>query len=391
MPNIRTLRTVREQRGFDISEVASSASIAVDRLIQIESGNREPSRKQMERLAETYGVPLYSLFNDGIPNLPPLPTDFRTSNLGPASLSPKGVRTYLSSERVSTFSQQLAVELGFEPASLSEAVKEAKSTKRRAIELRRAFENWFQPRQEALGFTGRAEQKFMAALRLFFEVQGGIVNVNDAPADDFQGFFIKPDSGLPTIFINRSISSRKAQLFTLVHEYSHALLGQEGISDPFTTRNSIERACNVFAAEFLAPMADFAALIEGLPRHVRSDSIELINTASAATLLSKHAAAIRLVEADYISKTDFRSWRRLFRGNRRQEKDEERESEVSSGGVPHAKRLTELGHLPVVLAKRAVDEKIVDAFDVADGLGLSRTLQERAFALAVRRFEVAVR
>lgn len=390
MPNIYSLRIVREQRGLPIAEVAAFASIAVDRLADIEQGKREPSRKQMERLADTYGVPLYNLFGDAIPNLEPLPQDFRKRDPIPSSLTPRGLKTLLASGRISQFSKQLAVELNYAPAKLIRTVRQPGTVKRRATEIRGAFDAWYKPRAASFGFSGTTEQKFMNALRLFLEVQGIVLNVNDAPENDYMGFFLEPEAGLPTIFVNRIVSSKKAQLFTLAHEYSHVLLGEHGISDPFTARNAIERTCNVFAAEFLAPMDQFARIVEALPQQSRSDIFRFVDTVASRTLLSKHAAAIRLVEGDYISQRDMQIWRRRFTAKPREEKDEEREASSSGGGVPYAKRVSELGHLPVVLAKRAVDQGMIDAFDVAEGIGLSRTLQEEAFSLAARRFDVAL-
>lgn len=391
MPNLRALRNVREQRGLQIADVAEFAAIPADRLADFEQGEREPTRKQIERLAAAYGVPLYSLFGEAIPNLPPLPQDYRKPVPGPATLSARGVRTLLASERISEFTKQLSVQLDYAPADFAPGAKSARTPLKRARELRAAFDEWLAPRQANFAFTGTDEQRFMGALRLFYEIQGGVLNVNDAPPDDYMGFFVEPDAGLPTIFVNRAVSSKKAQLFTLAHEYSHALMDEDGISNPFMPRNAIERACNVFAAEFLAPMRQFSGVAEAIPQGTRSDIAAFVTAASTRTLLSKHAAAIRLVEGDYITQAQFRSWRALFTSNRREEKDEEREAATGgAGGVPHAKRLSELGHLPVALAKRAVDEGIVDGFEVAESLGLSQSLQERAFALASRRFQVAL-
>ncbi len=390
MPNIQILKFIREQRRLDLAEVAAFTSISAERLADFEEGNRGPSRKQMERLADAYGVPLYSLFGKTLPNLPPLPTDFRQKEPSEASLSPKGVRALLASERIAEFTKQLTIELDYQPVDLSKSARLANSPSKRAAKLRSAFDNWLMPREKSLGFSGPNEQRFMGALRLFFEVQGGVAIVNDAPSKDYLGFFSDHSSALPTIFINRSVSSKKAQLFTLAHEYAHALMGAEGISDPFQARNSIERSCNIFAAEFLAPMDEFARVAEGFSSSTRESIGRWIDATSARTLLSKHATAIRLVEGDYITQSQLRAWLRPFKQNPNQEKDEEKEASNSDFGVPHAKRLSELGHLSVAMAAEGVEAKIIDSFDVAEGIGLSRSLQDKAFKLARKRFEAAV-
>jgi hypothetical protein len=75
--------------------------------------------------------------------------------------------------------------------------------------------------------------------------------------------------------------------------------------------------------------------------------------------------------------------------NRRTEKNQEQEDEGETYGHPHAKRISELGYLPTFVAKKAIDRRIIDRFDVEDGLSLSSSLQRKAFALAERRFEIA--
>lgn len=390
-PNKRALRVVREQRGLTLSLVSDYTKISATRLEEFERGERNPSRKQVEKLADAYGVPLYWLFNRDIPEVPALPQDFRKAQPTPAALSPRGIKTIVACERISKFTFQLANELRFRSVDHIAQTRTANSTKRKANSLRDAFDAWFSPRQERLVLSGSIENKFLNALRLFYEIQGGVVNVNDAPSDDYMGFYIKPVAGLSTIFINRSISSKKAQLFTFAHEYCHALLGEDGISNPFASRNAVERTCNIFAAEFLAPMETFSRLVEAFPKTVRRDTKGFIELASARTLLSKHAAGIRLLEGDYITQAEFHAWRRVFVAAPRREKEEEQEEAGNSaGGVPHAKRISELGYLPVALAKRAMDAKYIDALDIVQCIGLSLKVQERAFSLANRRLEAAL-
>src|SRR5689334_13635485 len=118
MPNIEALRAVRQQRDLELEAVAEFAAIAPTSLERIEAGEREPSRRQIQRLAEAYGVPTYSFFVPGIPNLPPLPTDFRKADPSPAKLSPRELKSIIAAEQISIFSAQLAGALGYKPIDL---------------------------------------------------------------------------------------------------------------------------------------------------------------------------------------------------------------------------------------------------------------------------------
>ena len=390
MTNSQALKAVREMRGLDIGDVASTTSISLARLNSFEVGELEPSRKQVDRLSEIYGVPTYSLYAQGIPNLPPLPVDFRNADLSAASISSKGMKTLWASEKISYFTRQLIGGLNYQPVDFLSEVKKANSNKARATKLRNVFDEWLGPRASKLNFSGPHDQQFLSSLRLFFEVQGGVININDAPADDYYGFFLDPEGGVPTIFVNRKIQSKKAQLFTLAHEFSHFLNDAPGISNPYELKNNIERSCNIFAAEFLAPMERFSRLAENIPIGIRKNISEYISAVSSQSLLSKHAAAIRLVEGGYISQQDLRKWARSWTKFPRIEKEEEKATSAAvSGGQPHATRIGVIGHLPIYLAYLGNTAGFIDKYDVINGIGLSETLQERAYNLAARRIEIA--
>jgi hypothetical protein len=169
------------------------------------------------------------------------------------------------------------------------------------------------------------------------------------------------------------------------------MLGLSGISDPFQVRNQTERDCNKFAAEFLAPVAKFASLVEEQSRSTRSDTFRLIDVVSRQSLLSKHATAIRLVETGYATRDQLRKWEgmRIKLSTKEMKQEESDISGEMSGGNPHAKRLGEVGYLPVYLAKLAIEKKYIDSVDVQTGIALSLSLQEKAFALVSRRMEAA--
>ena len=70
---------------------------------------------------------------------------------------------------------------------------------------------------------------------------------------EFRGFSIC-DEYAPLIFINKK-DTYSAQVFTLIHEFAHLLLGFSGISNSgiINEHLELERWCNNFAAELLVP------------------------------------------------------------------------------------------------------------------------------------------
>lgn len=76
--------------------------------------------------------------------------------------------------------------------------------------------------------------------------------------NEFRGFAIS-DNHAPVIFINAS-DAPQAQIFTLLHEFAHLLLGESGVSDLAPNNpHSMKKYCNKLAAEFLVPSQEFAA------------------------------------------------------------------------------------------------------------------------------------
>jgi Zn-dependent peptidase ImmA (M78 family)/transcriptional regulator with XRE-family HTH domain len=390
MPLGRILKQVREQRHFEVDEVASYTHISPNRLADFEADEREPSFLQLERLANAYGLPPYVLVSRSLPNLPESLVDFRRPNPEPARLTPAGMHRIWASEKIAGFTRQVATILHHAPPDWTKQLRFEKPSSEAANSLRKFFDNWHERRRDRLAFTGSRDQQFLGAFRLFLEVQGLIVNINDAPSNDFLGFYVNPEGGQSLAFINRSISSKKAQLFTTVHEYAHHLLHAAGVSNPFVVRNSTERECNRFTAEFLAPMRSFRELVEKQTRSIYRDPFTLIRIVSRQSLLSNHATAIRLVEGGYLSQPDLSTWERATANNRISEKDEESAEAGEGFGQPHAKRISELGYLPTYLAKSAIDAKLIDKLDVQAGMSLSESLQPKSFSLAERRFRVAV-
>ena len=384
----RSLKSVREQRHLSLGDVALNVHISPERLAAFEDGRRTPSFIQVNKLANLYGVPLYWLYERGSPNLPELIPDFRTVTPGPAHVQANSIRSLWSAEQVSKFSARLEGEVGSLEADWMGQVPKGPPNSVTAQKLRSYFDGWRQKREDALEFAGEADQRFLQAFRLFLEVQGTTVNINAAADCDFFGFYIHPAEGLPLIFVNRVISSKKAQLFTLLHEVAHRLLEADGISNPFAAQNDVERKCNGFAADFLAPMEAFRSLVERQASSTRGDVFALVNAVSRNSLLSRHATAIRLLEGGYIRNNQLNTWIAAARQFPKAEKEEE--SEASGGGAVHAKRIGELGYLPVYLAAEAIRKNYIDSVDVQVGIRLSESLQERAFDLARRRVKVAL-
>ena len=259
------LAWARNRRGLEASEVAAKLNVRSDALDAWEVGDRCPTFRQAQRLAQVLHVPFGYLFLSSPPPQDlPIP-DFRTLP-GQAPLEPspefldllndaiakqQWFREYRESEGV----EQLPFVARFSTTDSEEAVAD---DIRRVIDVdgaRNKAANWESFFRE---LTRNAERTGVMVMR------SGVVGNNNSRSLDvkeFRGFSIS-DTTVPLVFVNAQ-DYRSAQIFTLAHEMAHIWTGEGGVSNPDYSRSSksqesaVERFCNRVAAETLVPGQDF--------------------------------------------------------------------------------------------------------------------------------------
>ena len=179
----------------------------------------------------------------------------------------------------------------------------------------------------------------------------GIVGSNTRrklSVDEFRGFTLI-DSYAPVIFINGA-DSNHGRLFTIIHEFCHILLGEEGVTD-----SSSEPYCNSFAGEFLVPESRF------IP--VWNEHLEDYETVAKRFKVSEYVIYRIALEHGYITRIQYH--RLVERFNQRLQSLPERETR--GGGdfyvTAHA-RLGESFSRTVVKASRAGELAYRDAYEL---------------------------
>ncbi len=233
-----------------------------------ESGEAQPTLKQLERLAKRLHVPLGYLFLDAPPEEPlPIP-DFRIMpHIEFSRPSPDLLDTiYLCQQRQEWYRNFL---LSFSEEPLSFVSSAALSDDPEAvaadiverlkldIEERRAIPTWAQALSR---FIDQAESAGILVM-----VNGVVGNNTHRKLDpeEFRGFALV-DELAPLIFINGA-DTISAKTFTLAHELAHLWLGESGVSDSRIFRlpdQGVERWCNQVAAELLVPEETLVQLYE---------------------------------------------------------------------------------------------------------------------------------
>ncbi len=251
----RMIRWACERAGHDVEHLAAR----IPQLPAWIRGERQPTLRQLEKLAKATHTPLGYLFlSDPPEEALPVP-DYRT--VGDATSgrpSPDLLETVHTMLRRQDWLREHLVECDAEPLAFVGSARLADDPQRVGREMRRALgmdDGWaaeVHTWQDAVSELRRSIERLGV-----MAVINGVVGNNThrkLRVEEFRGFALA-DPHAPLIFVNGA-DAKSAQMFTLAHELAHIWLGSEGLSgfEGMSPGGSdVERWCNAAAAEVLVP------------------------------------------------------------------------------------------------------------------------------------------
>lgn len=251
------LTWARERAGFELDGLLPRFG----RLAEWESGDVQPTLKQVERFARAVHVPVGYLFLPEPPHETLPVEDFRTG-LNEAILrpSPNLLDVLYNCQERQAWYRDYARVTGQSPRTFVGSIDRDMAPAAAASEIRGLLQFSIAERQ--------ACRTWEEALRLFVQqaddagilvmISGVVLSNNKRKLDpqEFRGFALS-DPLAPLVFINGS-DSKSGQMFTLAHELAHVWLNSSGVSNagaaPSTGLNQVEVWCNAVAAELLVPL-----------------------------------------------------------------------------------------------------------------------------------------
>ena len=226
-----------------------------------ESGEKQPTFKQLEQLAKVTHAPIGSFFlSEPLKETVPIP-DLRT--VGNRFVSRPSVdlmdTVYLCQHRQDWYRDYARLE-GEDPLPFVGSATPASDVESTAARMRGALGFDLEERR-ALGTWTDALRRFIEqadALGVLVMVNGVVGNNTRRKLDpeEFRGFALA-DELAPLIFVNGA-DTKAAQMFTLAHELAHIWVGESALSDvePVSApSHEVEAWCNRVAAELLVPQA----------------------------------------------------------------------------------------------------------------------------------------
>lgn len=270
MPKIKNtiLSWARETSRLSIEEAASKLKLtdskeasAVEKLIHLEDGTKEPSRSLLLRMSKAYHRPILTFYLDHPPGIGDRGEDFRTlpDNFEDAEnayvdVLIRNIRARQSTVRETLIDEDEEIHLDFiGKHSIDQGVGPIVQTIRDTINTS-LVEYRAQPSNKD-AFKLLRQRAEGAGIFVLLKGNLGSHHSNITVAA-FRGFALSDDVA-PFIVINDR-DAEAAWSFTLVHEMAHLILGQTGISG-ISADKQIEKFCNNVASEFLLPATEFSA------------------------------------------------------------------------------------------------------------------------------------
>lgn len=267
--NPEILRWARETAGLTLEDASHKLGIQiargvspVDRLNALETGDVEPTRPLLLKMAKQYHRPLIVFYMEKPPRKGNRGQDFRTLPDSTTKVANALVDALIRDVQVRQSILRAALEdeediqalpyIG--SMNISDGVDSLVESIRRTIgfdldTFRR------QPTSEDAFKYLRAKAEDAGVFVLLIGDLGSHHTAFDLEV--FRGFALS-DEIAPFVVINDR-DSRAAWSFTLVHELTHIWLGQTGISNAYSDLD-IERFCNKVASDVLLPETDLASL-----------------------------------------------------------------------------------------------------------------------------------
>jgi len=250
--NPQILVWARKNSGYTIEEAAYKINVKTERLRAWEYGEEKPSLNQLIKIGKTFKRPSAIFYSHKIPKSPPPITDFRTlpdTDFELVITPDMSFEIRFAHERRKTAIElkkqlgeripdfPLTAEMTEKPEALSNRIREILD-----VTIRDQF-SWVDKHKALRSWITAVENTGV----LVFQFSG--IDIRE-----MRGYSIS-ETPFPVIGLNGKDSPR-GRIFTLLHEFTHIVLGNGGICNLLDKKrkyNPVEVYCNRVAGEILVP------------------------------------------------------------------------------------------------------------------------------------------
>jgi len=370
----QVLKWLRESSGWKVEEVSKRLKTTTEIVLEIESGKRLPTLKQLKILSSSFKRPLASFFLSKPKEQKPLPKDYRFLPTKKDVFDKKTILAIRKSRSLQDIGMELSLNIRDETKPKVERSELTDDPNLIAAKYRELFKlNW------------EKQRKFSDTYKMFSYLRDLLENINilvfqfSMPIEDARGFALADES--PAVIVVNSKDSIEARLFTLMHEFGHVLLGETVIDIPeasLAIRDDIERWCNTFSSSFLLPTQAAKELFEE-KRNTLIDT-ETLNTLSKKYKVSKALILHKMLNLNYISKSEFESVLDRYVPKEPEKRTDSKKKIVSMSSDKRC--LSEIGNKFVSLVANNFDKKLITYTDALSYLSIKSGNFDKVLAKA---------
>ena len=351
----------------------SARSSAVDKLVALEQGAKEPTRPQLLKMADIYRRPLLTFYLTQPPEKASRGADFRTLHgnvrteeeaLMDALL--RDVQARQSMVRSLLEEEDESETLPFIGAHrIEDGQVVVLSALRRLLLL--DIEEYRNKTTVESAFTLLRQSAEDAGL--FVILKGDLGNyLSVLDTNTFRGFSLA-DAIAPFVVINE-YDAKAAWSFTLLHEVVHLLLGQTGACGANGSRD-VEQFCDDIAGEFLLPADD----LHGFAVTALSDFAAVygqVGDFANQFRVSRTMVAYRAMRLGFLDQETYAQLSGRFRAEWQAQRDAERERrrEEEVKAVYYPTRRHRLGERIISLVSRMIAAEAISTRKAAQILGV---------------------
>lgn len=365
MPKVKPeiLRWARETAGLTPTEAAEKLQLRgvegmppITRLARLETGEIEPTRPMLVKMAKLYRRPLLTFYMSAPPvrgnrgqDFRTLPQDYSRSNDALLDVLIRDVLARQAMVRATLEDEEETKILTFVgSANISDGVAKVLASIKKTLQFDLA-RFYSQPSPDESFNLLRAKTE---AAGIFVLLIGNLGSHHSRlELEIFRGFALA-DPVAPFIIINDQ-DSHAAWSFTLIHELVHLWFGQTGVSGAVSDID-IEQFCNDVAGEFLLPTNELLQLdIDN------STAFELavnrITEFARDRNLSSSMVAYKLYRRNKINHENWKKLSKAFQDRWRKIREQrERESNQESGPNYYIVRRHRIGPALIQLVDRMI-------------------------------------
>ena len=367
------LSWLRTSAGWEIEEVAKRLGMSVEVVKDLESGERNPTLKQLHTLSEIYKRPIASFFLSKPKQEKPTPKDYRFLPNKTNIFDRKTILAIRRTRSLQNLSKELSLNINYATKTEIKKAKLTDNSELIASEYRKILNLDIEKQRRF-----RDAYKMLGHLRDVLEDRNILVFQFSMPIEDARGFALADET--PNIIVINSKDSIEARLFTLMHEFAHIILGETVIDLPeesLVVRSNIEAWCNAFSSAFLLPKEVSIDLFNKNKNFLTGT--DTLNALSRKYKVSKAVLLVKMVNLNYISRQEFDS---VLARYAPKEAKVERKEKQTIGMASDQKCLSEMGNKFVSLVANNFDKEFITYNDALSFLSIKSRNFDKVLARA---------